>query len=161
VPTELEGTLAERAANGQELNLAGEEAVNEAAMRSWGAERTVSAAAIRDILCGRTSSSPSDGSYPGELKLRGARITGRIDLEHLRSRMGLDLADCFLAEGMTALDAELPALVLRNCVVEHRRDVPLDAPLLRVAYLDLGQTRIRGQCEGPAVFLMGRARSSS
>ncbi|WP_338702704.1 hypothetical protein V2W30_35530 [Streptomyces sp. Q6] len=155
MPTELERALADHAAEGRELDLAGEEAVNEAAMRAWGADRTVSAASIRAIVCAGSASGSSDDGPPAALKLRGARVTGRIDLDHVHSPMPLELVDCLLAEGISALDAELPALLLGDCVVEHRQEIPLKAPLLRVRFLGLSRTQVRGRCDGPAAALWG------
>lgn len=152
---ELEHTLVEHAATGKWLNLAGDEATTEAAMHSWGAERTVPAEAIRRILCGQTSSASSNASYAGELKLRGARITGRLVLDHVHSRMGLELDGCLLAEGISAESAEISSLALANCVVEHREEAPLWCPLMKAAYLSLDKTHLRGNCEGAAVVVMG------
>ena len=51
--------------------------VDEDTMRSWGPFQTCSATVIRDILRGVLALKPD----PRGLRLRGARITGRLDLE--------------------------------------------------------------------------------
>ena len=78
--TSVEQSLVEHVGRGEWLDLAaGDEAVDEAAMRSWGKSRTCDATVIRDILRGRLAADPD----PHGLRLRGARITGRLDLENL------------------------------------------------------------------------------
>jgi hypothetical protein len=73
----VEQALADHVRRGEWLDLAGNEAVDEAAMRSWGESRTCRAWVIRDILRGRLVADPD----PHGLRLRGARIAGRLDLE--------------------------------------------------------------------------------
>ena len=78
--TPVEQSLVEHVCRGELLDLAAEnEAIDEAAMRSWGDSRTVGATVIRDILRGRLAGDPD----PHGLRLRGVRITGRLDLENL------------------------------------------------------------------------------
>jgi hypothetical protein len=64
---------------------ADDEVVDEAAMRPWGDSRTCRATVIRDILLGRLASPDPDG-----LQLRGARITGRLDLDNLITNVSLE-----------------------------------------------------------------------
>ena len=66
--------------------------IDEAAMRAWGESRTCRARVIRDILRGRLAADPD----PHGLRLRGARIIGRLDLENLTTDVNLELNDCLL-----------------------------------------------------------------
>ena len=76
----VEQSLVEHVGRGEWLDLRDKgETVDEAAMRSWGDSRTCRASVIRDILRGRLSADPD----PHGLRIRGARITGRLDLENL------------------------------------------------------------------------------
>jgi hypothetical protein len=86
--TSVEQSLVEHVGRGERLDLAADdEAVDEAAMRSSGDSRTFSAAVIRDILRGRLAADPD----PHGLRLRGARITGRLDLQSLTTGVNLEL----------------------------------------------------------------------
>src|SRR6266480_28032 len=100
--TSVERSLVEHVGRGIWLDLAAKDkAVDEAAMRSWGKSRTCRATVIRDILRGRLVADPD----PHGLRLRGARITGRLDLENLVTDVWLELEDCLLEEGVAASDA--------------------------------------------------------
>ena len=80
VPSPLEQRLIDAVEEGVMVDLAGDEPVDETAMRSWdGPERTIRAEIIRDIVLGRLAAEPD----PRGLRLRGARIAGRIDLENI------------------------------------------------------------------------------
>jgi hypothetical protein len=87
--TDLEQRLVDYVTCGELLDLAGGEPVDEAAMRSWDSSRTVRAAVLRDIVRGRLAPEPD----PHGLRLRGARITGRLDLENLTTKVGVELSD--------------------------------------------------------------------
>ena len=97
-------------------------------MRSWDDSRTCPAAVIRDILRGRLVADPD----PHGLRLRGARISGRLDLENLTTDVNLELRDCFLEEGVLARGARLAAVALTRCQLEHPADPPLDGRLTGV-----------------------------
>jgi len=89
--TSVEQSLVEHVARGEWLDLAADdEAVDGAAMRAWGEVRTCRATVIRDILRGRLAADPD----PHGLRLRGARITGRLDLANLTTEINLELKDC-------------------------------------------------------------------
>lgn len=85
--TSVEQLLVEHVRRGERLDLAADEVVDEAAMRSWGDDRTCRATVIRDILCGRLAPDPD----PLGLRLRGGRISGQLDLEHLNTDVNLEL----------------------------------------------------------------------
>ena len=150
--TSVEQSLVEHVGRGEWLDLAADdEAVDEAAMRSWGDSRTCRATVIRDILRGRLAADPD----PHGLRLRGARITGRLDLENLTTDVNLELKDCLLEEGVLARDARLASVGLAGCQLEHPAEPPLDADRLTCSVLDLSRARIIGHADTGAVSLLG------
>lgn len=150
--TSVEQSLVEHVCLGKRLDLAARgETVDVAAMRSWGASRTCRASVIREILCGRRAEKPD----PHGLRLRGARIAGRLDLENLTTDVRLDLADCFLEEGVVARDARLAFISLAGCLSEHPAEPPVDAARLTCSVLTLARARITGDGGGGAVNLRG------
>jgi hypothetical protein len=150
--TSVELSLVEYVGRGEPLDLAADdEAVDEAAMRSWGDSRTCRATVIRDILRGRLAADPD----PRGLRFRGARITGRLDLENVTTDVGLELFDCFLEEGVHARDARLASVVLRGCLVEHSAEPPLDGTRLTCRVLLLERARLIGHSGDGAVCLFG------
>jgi hypothetical protein len=107
--TSVEQSLVEHVGRGERLDLAAEgEVVDGAAMRSWGKSRTCDATVIRDILRGRLAAGPD----PHGLRLRGAKITGRLDLENLTTGVNLELRDCLLEEGILCCER---AQIMRFC----------------------------------------------
>jgi hypothetical protein len=68
-----------------------------------GDSQTVRASVIRDITRGRLAPDP----YPHGLRLRGARIDGRLDLANVTSPLPFELSDCQLDEGLDARNAQL------------------------------------------------------
>src|ERR1035437_7417636 len=131
--SEVERRLIDSVACGIELDLAGAEQIDEAAMKRWGASKTVRASVIRDVLRGRHVKDPD----PHGVQLRGAKIVGRLDLEGLTSGVSLTLTACHLNEGVNARGAQLPALGLRQCRAENQSRAPLDAERLSTQVLDL------------------------
>jgi hypothetical protein len=150
--TSVEQALVDHVGQGELLDLAAEgEPVDEASMRSWGESRTCRAWVIRDILRGRLVADPD----PHGLRLRGARISGRLDLESLNTGVNLELEDCFLEEGVLARDARLSTLCLYGCQIEHATEPSLDAEHLTCSLLDLDGARIVSHAELGAVCLPG------
>jgi hypothetical protein len=150
--TSVEKSLVEHVVRGERLDLAADdEVVDEAAMRSWGDDRTCRAIVIRDILRGRFALDPD----PHGLQLRGARISGRLDLEYLSTDVNLQLEDCLLDEGVLAHDACLAAVGFRGCQLEHSTEPPLVATRLTCSTLDLSRARIIGHAERGTVCLPG------
>lgn len=150
--TSVEQSLVEHVGRGEWLDLVADgEAVDEAAMRSWGDSRTCHAWVIRDILRGRLAPDPD----PHGLRLRGARISGRLDLENLTTDVNLELSHCILEEGILARDARLAGLNLAGCQIEHPSEPPLDAGRLTCSFLVLGGTRLIGHTNRGAVNLSG------
>jgi hypothetical protein len=119
--TSVECALVDHVERGELLDLAGDRPVDEVAMRSWDTARTVRAEVIRDIMRGRLAPEPD----PHGVRLRGARIAGRVDLENITCTLWLELCDCFLDEGLNARDAHLAGLVLTGSRLEHPSMPPL------------------------------------
>jgi hypothetical protein len=150
--TSVERSLVERVGRGEWLDLAAEdEAVDEAAMRSRDEARIISAEVIRDILRGRLVADPD----PHGLRLRGARITGRLDLANLTTDVSLQLRDCLLEEGVLAQGARLAFVALNGCQLEHPAERPLAADGLSCRVLALSEARITGHGSAGAVSLTG------
>jgi hypothetical protein len=149
--TDVERVLVDHVTRGELLDLTAGEPVDAAAMRSWDSSRTIRAAVLRDILRGRLAPDPD----PHGLRLRGARIAGRLDLENLTTGVGVELSDCLLGEGLVARGATLPFLVLSGCRLEHPTESPLDAERLTAAVLVLDGAVITADCEPGAVHLLG------
>src|SRR5207302_5733863 len=120
---------------------ADDETIDEAAMRSWGESRTCRASVIRDILRGRLVADPD----PHGLRLQGAKITGRLDLENLATDISLELTACLLEEGIVARNARLAGLVLVGCLLEHDAEPALDGRMLVCDGLFLIGTRVIGR----------------
>lgn len=144
--TEVERALVEHVECGAVLDLAGHETIDQATMRSWDESRAVRASVVRDILRGRLAPVPD----PHGLRLRGARITGRLDLENITSTVALELLDCLLPEGLVAHDAHLPALDLTGSVLEHPQKAPMAATRLTTTVLFLDHVVIDGHSESGA-----------
>jgi hypothetical protein len=150
--TPLEQSLIEHVGRGEWLDLAaGDEVVDEAAMRSWGDDRTCRATVIRDILRGRLAPDPD----PHGLRLRGARISGQLDLANLSTDVNLELRDCLLEDGVLARGARLASVGLTGSRIGQRAGPPLDAERLTCSALDLTRARIIGHAERGAVHLPG------
>ena len=148
----MEQALVDHVLRGEPLDLAADdEVVDEAAMRSWGESRTCRATVIRDILRGRLAADPD----PHGLRLRGARISGRLDLENLTTDVNFELTDCLLKEGVLARDARLAGLTLFGCQLEHPAEPPLDGARLTCDALNMARARVMGHAKGGAVHLLG------
>jgi hypothetical protein len=63
---------------------------------------------IRDLLRGRSGQDLD----PLGVRVTGARITGKLDLDSVECKVGLALCKCWLDEPVTARGARLPSLVL-------------------------------------------------
>ncbi|GLY97910.1 hypothetical protein [Actinoplanes sp. NBRC 103695] len=147
-----EQRLIDSVARGDVLDLAGDEPVDEAAMRSWGDDRTISASVIRDLVRGRLAAEPD----PHGLRLRGARITGRIDLANITSDLVLELGDCLLPDGLDLRNARLPAVALTGCRIEQTAgsgDAPVDATRLTARVLSFDSSTILATAAAGAIRL--------
>lgn len=117
--TAITDKLAEHLRRGELLDLAPGLAlgspVDEVVMTSWDRTHSIAADDVRDLLRGRVVTDPD----PRGLRLRAARIRGRLDLDNLNTTVKLTLLDCLLDEGITARAAHLPGLSLRRCLLTH------------------------------------------
>ncbi|GAA2667214.1 MULTISPECIES: hypothetical protein [Actinosynnema] len=147
--TPLEQRLVDHVRSGEVLDLAGDGPVDAAATRSQGPDRTVSARVIRDVVLGRLVERPD----PHGLRLRGARIAGRLDLENATGPVAVELLDCLLDGGVNARDADLPALVLRGCRAAHPSEPAIDVEGLRARALGLELLEARADCPRGAVVV--------
>jgi hypothetical protein len=116
-----------------------------------GESRTCRASVIRDILRGRLVADPD----PHGLRLQGAKITGRLDLENFATDISLELTACLLEEGIVARNARLAGLVLVGCLLEHDAEPALDGRMLVCDGLFLIGTRVIGRSGSGAVTLLG------
>lgn len=159
----LEGTaitdkIAEHLRRGELLDLAPDRAlgspVDEVVMTSWDGTHSIAAADLRELLLGRILTDPD----PRGLRLRAARIRGRLDLDNLNTTVKLTLIDCLLDEGITAEAAHLPGLSLRRCLLTHPSKPALYADELRTdAGVSIQGSTIRG-CTADGVIRLGGAR---
>jgi hypothetical protein len=111
----VEERLIRCVAAGETLDLVGDGALDEQAMGQWGESQTVRAEVIRDLLRGKLVDDPD----PLGVMLRGARIAGVLDVEHLTSQIPLELSACYLPEGLEGSFSSLPALGLSECRAEQ------------------------------------------
>ena len=121
-------------------------------MRSWGDDRTISASVIRDLVRGRLVAEPD----PHGLRLRGARITGRIDLANITSDLVLELRDCLLPGGLDLRNARLPVVALTGCRIEQAADsgaAPVDATRFTARVLSFDSSTILAAAATGAVRL--------
>lgn len=138
VLTEVEQSLVDHVELGEVLDLTG-------------AKQTIRAEVIRDILLGRHTSAPD----PRGLRLRGARVTGRLDLRRVRSTVALSLWECDLTAGIDLRFAELPELDLAASWLAHPAAPALDGAGFRTDLLLLDHTKIRANSPQGAVNLAG------
>lgn len=89
--------------------------LDEAEMRAWDPGHDIDANVLRDLLRGRVVTDPD----PRGIRLRGARILGPLDLDHLNTAVALTLENCLLEQGLSAVGAHLPELVLARCWLSH------------------------------------------
>ncbi|MGW7530484.1 hypothetical protein [Streptomyces sp. NPDC054783] len=124
---------------------------------NWAAERTVRAELLVGLLTGERT---PDGGRLRAVKLRGARITGALDLEAAELVCPVLLADCYFEEPVNLGQATAPAIRLPGCYLTG-----LTAEQLRTSgNLDLsngltveGETSLRGARIGGQLDL-SRAR---
>jgi hypothetical protein len=150
----LEQRLLDAVREGEMLDLAGGGPVDEAAMRSWDSTRTVPAALIRDLVRGRRDIEAD----PHGLRLRGARITGRVDLANITSDLRIELVDCFVPDGLDLCDSKLPGLVLDGSCFGHpagSHDPPVDAARFTAPAMTMNGTVANADTPAGAVRFVG------
>jgi hypothetical protein len=84
-----------------------------------GVRAVIDAGVIRDILTGKAD--PPKGAPakldPKGLRIRGAWIRGKLDLDEISTTVGLELTGCRLDTPLTLRDATLHTLILDMCVL--------------------------------------------
>jgi hypothetical protein len=78
---------------------------------SWGASRQISASLLIKLL----TETHSGNKPPRAVKLRGARITGLLDLEASAIACPLYLRDCYFDEGVNLDEATAPSIRIVHC----------------------------------------------
>jgi hypothetical protein len=133
-----EQALLDHAVAGTRLDLAGDGRVDHEPMNEWGPARTIRAPVLRQLLV-----EPQWPVHSKGVRLRGARISGRLDLESATVRCPLLLEDCYLdgPESVVLDYATVHLIVFSRCRVVGG----LTADLLVVTKgLDLGGSAFEG-----------------
>jgi hypothetical protein len=78
----------------------------------WGPDRQIRAEVIGALLCGALATEPG---RVGQVSLRGARITGMVDLKGGELKSALWLYGCVVADGIDVADAAARTLALIGC----------------------------------------------
>ncbi|GAB2849964.1 membrane-associated oxidoreductase [Streptomyces deserti] len=112
-----------------------------AAGADWGAERTLRASMLRALL---VSAPQEDGEIPA-LRVKGARITGPLDLTHAVVDHPIRLSDCYFTDPPDLYGAQRRRLSLRGSVLPA---------------LDLGSARVDGVVRLSDCRLRGRVQLS-
>jgi hypothetical protein len=130
----LEEQMRANAATGELLDR-GEGPFDLTAMQSWGEERTVRAAVLRDLLVGSQWPVHAKG-----VRLRGVKIGGLLDLEGATLRCPLSLVSCYLdADDPVCLDhATASRIALIGCQLAG-----LTASMLTARQIDLSGSTLR------------------
>ena len=68
---------------------------------------------IRELLMGRCGELDPRG-----LRVKGVRVVGQLDLDHVEAVAGLSLLNCALPDGVTCLFARLREMVLRGSLMQ-------------------------------------------
>jgi hypothetical protein len=110
----------------------------------WPPERQVPARRIRDLL-------QSNETDPRGVRLRGARVAGKLDLEGVSTNQILQLRECYVPDGVIARDATVRVLRMDRC----RLDRPIVGERLSASVLALAGTTIIGHDLRGAVDLRG------
>ena len=149
--TAVEQSLVTAVSRGERLDLASSKIdVRDDEMQPQGDSPSCRAYVIRDILRGRLAPDPD----PRGLRLEGARITGRLDLENVTTDVNLELTNCLLEEGIFAGDARLASVVLAGCRILHSGDHPaLDGTQLTCSALILHRAQVISHSDSGAVCL--------
>lgn len=159
----VERSLLPAAAAGTLIDLqAGDAQLDDPARGStWDAARTVRASVLIDLLTGQQA--PKHGRIRA-LRLRGARITGPLDLEAATLVCPLLLADCHFEEPVILDEATVPAIRLPGCYLPGltadrlRTDGSLE---LNDGFIARGEVRLAGARIGGHLILSGASLVNS
>jgi hypothetical protein len=106
---------------------------------------------VRELLLGKHGE-----LVPSGVRLRGATLTGSLDLEHVTAATGLSLAGCDITAPVLLASATVPWLVLAEAEVHTTSGHAVDATRLRVAgVLDLRGARMSGHGEDGVIVMHG------
>jgi hypothetical protein len=149
----VEQLLVEHVGSGRQLDLLGPtRSITDVDGCARSEDRTIRAEVVRRVLLGRLAPEPD----PRGVAVRGARILGRLDLEHLATTVPLALRECVLEQGIVARDAQLAALTLTRSRLHHPTEPALDGGRLTVrAGLRLDGVRASAHADAGAVVLEG------
>lgn len=137
--TEVEQSLVDHVVRGEPLDLASYDS------------RSIRAAVLRDMVLGRLAADPD----PHGLRLRGAHVVGRLDLDNVTSTVVVELRDCVLDEGLTACGADLPSLDLNGSRLSHPTEPPFHADRLTAGRVELEHTVVTAESDKGAIRLHG------
>jgi hypothetical protein len=87
--------------------------------RAWGKDRQIRAQLLRQLLTGQGCLDQTFGP-PLSVRLRGAQITGRLNLGGLTLRCPLELYDCYLGGRLDLAKAKAPDVSLRGTYLGQR-----------------------------------------
>jgi hypothetical protein len=122
--TDLERRLREAIVTGQPVNLQSGDMEADAPARGgeWGAERTVDAALLANLL------TQTDGrDRPRALRLVGAAIVGVLDLEAAELACPMSLVSCWFEQPVNLSEASVHSLKLSGCHLSELRARQLTA----------------------------------
>ncbi|MGW0734671.1 membrane-associated oxidoreductase [Streptomyces sp. NPDC002851] len=111
---------------------------------TWGPERTVRAEVLRALLL----DGPREGGETAVLKLTGARIVGRLDLEYAVIDCGVHLWACHFEDTLDLYGAQIRQLALGYSYI----------PLLHAVALRVDGSLRMTRCQIPGPVRLGAAR---
>jgi hypothetical protein len=158
---ETERRILQAASTGVLVDLCeGESDIDVAHGDGWSASRTVRAALLAELLTGARS--PASGTLR-TLKLRGARITGTLDLEAATLIAPLLLRECYIEEPINLRGATAPSIGLPGCHVPGIAAAQLHTAgnlELDEGFTACGEVRLVGAQIGGAFSLRGASLSN-
>uniref|UniRef100_A0AAU2JKN2 Membrane-associated oxidoreductase n=1 Tax=Streptomyces sp. NBC_00049 TaxID=2903617 RepID=A0AAU2JKN2_9ACTN len=120
----------------------------------WGPDRTVRAEVLRALLLG---AGPVEEGRVAGLKVKGAKIVGKLDLRYAVVDHPVRLRDCWFERDPVVYGAQLRALVLRYSTLPGLTAGTLRVDLaLQLSYCRItGPVRLQGAKIGGGLFLQG------
>jgi hypothetical protein len=112
--TTAERTLYERTILGDPAVYAWDEPIDSRSGASWSSGRIIRAEKLAALVRGEV---PALSVHWRGVRIRGARITGLLDLESATVRYPLELIDCYLEKPVRLIDAQTQRVLLRGSCV--------------------------------------------